>query len=323
MTPAGVPPDERPAPPWQAEALQRELAALWPGLAVQVQARCESTNSLLLERAREGAAGREPVLLVAEQQTRGRGRMGRAWLAAPGASLTFSLGLPLAPRDWSGLSLAIGLALAEALDPLPLPSGAGGDGAASPTRLMLKWPNDLWLVPRAQGRSAGDAAADASPSEGAKLGGILVETVSSGVERFCVIGIGLNVQPLPSSVAEGLHVGHACLQALDAAATAPSVLRRVASPLLQTLQAFEREGFAPLVTRYAERDLLRGHEVNTSLAEPANGRAEGVDAQGALLLHAGGRQQRIVSGEVSVRLADDDGMQARAAGSAARPRRSA
>ena len=66
----------------------------------------------------------QPCLLVAEQQTRGRGRLGRGWIASAGASLTFSLALPLAPEEWSGLSLAVGLALAEALDPT----------AASPAR---------------------------------------------------------------------------------------------------------------------------------------------------------------------------------------------
>jgi len=304
MTAPGSSRDDPPALRWQAEALQQELAGAWPGLAVQVLARCESTNSLLLDRAREGgsAAGapqRAPCLLVAEQQTRGRGRMGRTWLAAPGASLTFSLGLPLAPRDWSGLSLAIGLALAEALDPVPAPpSGQGGGGPDRPASIWLKWPNDLWLVPRAAA-DAGTGRAEAA--EGAKLGGILVETVSTGADRFCVIGIGLNVQPLPSAVAEGLHAGHACLQALDADANAPAVLRRVAAPLLRALRAFEREGFAPLLQRYAARDLLRGHEVSTSLAEPAAGRAEGVDEQGALWLRAGGQRHRIVSGEVSVR----------------------
>ena len=70
---------------------------------------------------RSGPFGRragdtQPCLLVAEHQTLGRGRQGRSWLAHAGASLTFSLGLPLAPRDWSGLSLAVGVALADALE---------------------------------------------------------------------------------------------------------------------------------------------------------------------------------------------------------------
>jgi BirA family biotin operon repressor/biotin-[acetyl-CoA-carboxylase] ligase len=94
---------------------------------------------------------------VAEHQTRGRGRLGRGWGRSAGASLTFSLSLPLAPRDWSGLSLAVGVALADALEP-PL------DGAVP--RIGLKWPNDLWL--------------DRRPGSGRKLGGVLIETAGRG-----------------------------------------------------------------------------------------------------------------------------------------------
>ena len=75
-----------------------------------------------------------PCLLVAERQTAGRGRHGRPWRSTPGASLTFSLAWPLTRADLSGLSLAVGVALADALD------------ATATPRIGLKWPNDLWLV---------------------------------------------------------------------------------------------------------------------------------------------------------------------------------
>src|SRR5436305_15350183 len=86
------------------------------------------------------AADLQPCLLVAEHQTHGHGRNGRVWQAAPGASLTFSLALPLAPKDWSGLSLAVGVALAQALDP-----PQAGAAASDAPRIGVKWPNDLWL----------------------------------------------------------------------------------------------------------------------------------------------------------------------------------
>ena len=125
---------------WGAEALWEQLEPLLPGLSIEVLPSCTSTNTVLLDRARgaaietdaEGTAmvrrsvesaafGRRqidvlPCLLVAEEQTAGRGRQGRQWHAEPGASLTFSLALPLAMSDWSGLSLAVGVALCEALD---------------------------------------------------------------------------------------------------------------------------------------------------------------------------------------------------------------
>jgi BirA family biotin operon repressor/biotin-[acetyl-CoA-carboxylase] ligase len=285
---------------WGADTLWQHLDPLLPGLSVEVLARAESTNTLLLERARvmsgqrdarvtrpgdlDGPAPAErtplgrrnadvqPCLLVAEHQTRGRGRLGRDWMASPGASLTFSLALPLAPREWSGLSLAVGLALAEALDP------------ADPPRIGLKWPNDLWLVD--------------GPGRGRKLGGILIETVSVGPHRLCVLGVGLNVLPQPH---EGLSHGYACLQEIDPDASAPAALARVAEPLVRAVLAFQAAGFAPLVAAYARRDLLLGQPVSTTLADVPEGVAEGVDEHGALRVRCGGLH-RVVSGEVSVHL---------------------
>lgn len=99
---------------WQAAPLQAALRELLPGLVVQVVAEDTSTNATLLARSRGEEPDRQPCLLVAEHQTAGRGRMGRAWLASRGDSLTFSLALPYAPAGWSGLSLAVGVALAAA-----------------------------------------------------------------------------------------------------------------------------------------------------------------------------------------------------------------
>ena len=275
---------------WGAEALWEQLQPVLPGLSVEVVARLDSTNTRLLERARDAGgdpdAGLAPCLLVAEEQTAGRGRLGRGWVSAPGRSLTFSLALPMAPVQWGGLSLAVGVALADALDPL----------AATPAaaRLALKWPNDLWLR---------DAA---SPAGGRKLGGILIETVAVGTQRMVVVGVGLNVRPreaAASGAATPLHHGYACLQELSPAASAPAALAAVAVPLAQTLKRFEREGFAPFLDAFTRRDLLRGRGVSVIGGLELQGTAEGVDAQGALLVRAGGACHRVVSGEASVRLA--------------------
>jgi BirA family transcriptional regulator, biotin operon repressor / biotin---[acetyl-CoA-carboxylase] ligase len=304
---------------WGAEALWQRLSPLLPGLSVEVQARTDSTNTRLIERARAASGDRdapitrpgqidahvlgsstphgrrmgdlEPCLLVAEHQTRGRGRLGRDWQSKPAASLTFSLALPLAPLDWSGLSLAVGLAIAEALDgpgeaalPPGIGTGSGREPAALP-RIGLKWPNDLWLIGGA--------------GTGRKLGGILIETVSVGRRRMCVVGVGLNVL---AQAFEGVDA--AWLAEIDPTVDPPAALGRVAEPLVRALLQFEREGFAPLVERYARRDVLAGQPVSTNAADAPEGIAEGVDANGALLLRVGQTLHRIVSGEVSVRLAD-------------------
>ncbi len=275
---------------WGAEALWQQLLPLLPGLTIEVLPQVTSTNTLLLDRARAGEVA--PCLLVAEEQTAGRGRLGREWRSRGGASLTFTLALPLTPADWSGLSLAVGLALAEALDP-PM--------AGVAPRIGLKWPNDLWLIDGPG--AAGSAGVAGSAGSGRKLGGILIETVTVGAgagavpQRLAVVGVGLNLLPQPD---DGLSQGYACLQELNAEASAPQVLARVAVPLLCALLRFQTEGFAPLVAAYALRDVLLGRRVSTSLADLPEGQAEGVDAQGALCLRQGGLH-RVVSGEVSVR----------------------
>lgn len=288
---------------WGAESLWQRLEPLLPGLSVEVVARSVSTNSALLERARvraepptdelvqvrrsieSGAFGRraadvQPCLLVAEHQTGGRGRLGRTWQASIGASLTFSLSLPMNPADWSGLSLAVGVAIADALEP----AGA---------RVGLKWPNDLWLM---------DPAPTPGAPPGRKLGGILIETVTAGPVRLAVIGIGLNITPQPL---EDLSSGYACLQELDPDATAPSTLALVAEPLVRALKDFERHGFAPFAARYAARDLLRGRNVTTTQANVPTGVAAGISPTGALLVRDAAELHEVSSGEVSVRLVRD------------------
>src|SRR5438045_1930486 len=126
-----------------------------PGIEVRVLERCTSTNDLLL------AAGKADVLLAAEQQSAGRGRRGRRWHATAGSAATFSLArlVHRPPRELPGLALVAGVGAARALRIL---------GAE---RTALKWPNDLVL-------------------DGAKLGGILVETRTHGRATLAVIGMG-------------------------------------------------------------------------------------------------------------------------------------
>ena len=302
---------------WPAEAIWEAVSPLLPGFTVEVLPTIDSTNTELMRRARNGQC--EPTLLVAEQQTAGRGRLGRVWqsgvevssagppqvakaplggsaareAASVGAlpSLMMSLGLPLAPQDWSGLSLAVGVSVAESLQPVLPPLGAN-----QPARVGLKWPNDLWL-----GGAAGDR----------KLGGILVETASfvapqaaqavapqtnTSTARYVVVGIGINV--LPRSP-EGMSMPPGSLQEVEPGLDAPTALQRIVPPLVAMLQSCAGYGFAPMQPRFAARDVLQGRAV--TLSDGHTGTAHGVGDDGALLVHTAGGMQAITSSEISVR----------------------
>src|ERR1019366_8903361 len=153
--------------PLDAAALCRAVVrpgGLWR--AVEVTAVTDSTNADLLARAGGGAP--EGLVLAAEEQRAGRGRMGRAWVAPPRAALTFSLlvrprTVPPARRGW--LPLLAGVAVASAVH------------AVASVDARLKWPNDVLVGP-------------------AKLGGILAEAAGDAV----VVGIGLNVSTEPGEL---------------------------------------------------------------------------------------------------------------------------
>jgi BirA family transcriptional regulator, biotin operon repressor / biotin---[acetyl-CoA-carboxylase] ligase len=149
------------------EVLRRAVVrpgGLWR--AVEVLTSTGSTNADLLARAVAGAP--EGVVLAAEEQTAGRGRMGRSWVSPPRAALTFSLlvrpdTVSPARRGW--LPLLAGVSVASAVR------------AANGVDARLKWPNDVLVGP-------------------AKLGGILAEAVGDAV----VVGIGLNVSTEPGEL---------------------------------------------------------------------------------------------------------------------------
>jgi BirA family transcriptional regulator, biotin operon repressor / biotin---[acetyl-CoA-carboxylase] ligase len=290
---------------WGAEALWEQLLPLLPGLSVEVVRSVPSTNTSLLARARvspqvevtdgdvqvrrsvESAAfGRRavdvaPCLLIAEHQSAGRGRQGRSWHSVAGASLTFSLGVPLTVADWSGLSLAVGVALCEAIETIRTP-------ASTAPRLGLKWPNDLWL---------------GAPGEGGrKLGGLLIETVAAGSQRLAVIGVGINVEPFD---ADAVTTGFACAQELDPAITAPALMARVALPLVQAMHLFSEAGFGAFEARFAAHDLLVGKTVTTTSPDLPEGVARGVSAHGALRVDTAAGVHELSSGEISVRVAQD------------------
>jgi BirA family biotin operon repressor/biotin-[acetyl-CoA-carboxylase] ligase len=270
----------------------------------------DSTNSALLRAAQQGDTA--PQVLWAGVQSAGRGRMGRVWQSASAptsaqnpqrSSLTFSIGLPFAPQDWSGLSLVVGLAVAEVL----------GEAVA------LKWPNDICV--------RGDQAqTHAYAYAYAKLGGVLLETqalpdaaampwaVQNGghqAARWLVIGVGLNLQGQPAGDlrAPATDLASSLPAAVAAAALAdvPALCSRLVLAILQAALRFERTGFAPFAPAFAQRDVLLGQSISTYQDGQTGqlgqtGLALGVAADGSYRLQlADGQEQRIHSAEISLR----------------------
>jgi BirA family biotin operon repressor/biotin-[acetyl-CoA-carboxylase] ligase len=149
-------------PAFDAAVFHARLATRRLGRALLVRAVAESTNDLAWEALDTGAA--DGTVVIADEQTRGRGRAGRSWHAVPGKSLVLSLALRLGggAGPCGTIALAAGLALARGLDRLGV-------------RARLKWPNDLLLG-------------------GRKVAGILVEARPAATGgTAAVVGVGINV----------------------------------------------------------------------------------------------------------------------------------
>ncbi len=279
--------------------------------AIDVVASTASTNADLRERA---ASLPGPLLLAAERQTAGRGRAGRRWLSEPGDSLCFSLAWRFAGplQRVAGLSLAVGVALAECLR---APRIDGRPGAP----VSLKWPNDLLI-------------------DGAKLGGILIETVgstkrgagachddhrisggssdgsdskdsSASSERsrdsvWAVIGVGLNVR---TNATRDAAIDQPVAALSDAASPDAidrnALLAQLAAALSVALASFDQDGLEPFVARWSALHAHRGQPV--AIVEQGRtlhqGVALGIDEQGCLQLDTGCGIVAVAAGDVSLR----------------------
>lgn len=296
---------------WDAPGLARRLAA-WAGpVSVRAVAQTGSTNTDLLDAVRLlPAHERTPQVLLAEQQTAGRGRMGRNWVAQAGASLTFSLAWPLRPQQgWGALSLAVGHALAQALQPWPQGQAPHGQG-----RLLLKWPNDLWWFDEPPAHGAPGAQEAGAGRWGRKVAGILIETVPLAASnpglaevappvgtRWVVVGVGVNVRAQDLAF-DGLPAqGVAGTSQWRPHDVAPALWHLAAEAVARTLVDFEAQGFGPIREAVQAREALIGQEVTLSAGPVPQGRCVGLDQDGALLVQASGRVHRVVAGEAQVR----------------------
>jgi BirA family transcriptional regulator, biotin operon repressor / biotin---[acetyl-CoA-carboxylase] ligase len=235
----------------------------------------DSTNSALLRAGPPPATG---SALLAELQSAGRWRLGRAWQSMPGASLCLSVALPLS-GGWasaSGLSLAAGVAVAELLR------------ARGARQVGLKWPNDIYAQER-------------------KLGGLLVELGGRDAAAFAVIGLGLNLA-LPPSFEAGQPATDLAAQGLDC--STPLARAQLAAALIDGLvgagELFAREGLIAFRARHAALDLFRGRRVRVLAGGQEHlGVLAGIDERGALRLLQveDGGERVFASAEVSLRTA--------------------
>ena len=234
--------------------------------------RLDSTSSECLRRASELP---DRSFVFADWQDAGRGRRGRQWISPPATNLQFSCLKRFASgyAALSGLSLAVGVAVATALEEC----GATGIG--------LKWPNDL---------VQGDA----------KLGGILIELEGEFMGPcHAVIGIGINLR-VPQALRRALD--RPCTDLRDACGGKAPSRNRLATALVarlvEALDVFGDSGFAPFVEAWAARDALAGRAIRVDGAHGVfEGTAAGVDARGALRVRRAGGVDCLDSAEITVR----------------------
>jgi BirA family transcriptional regulator, biotin operon repressor / biotin---[acetyl-CoA-carboxylase] ligase len=229
-----------------------------------------STNDQARSLAEEGAAHGEVV--IAESQTGGRGRRGRQWVSPPGKNVTFSVVLrpDLPPARASELTLLASVAVCDALRQA---------GVAA----VIKWPNDLLANDR-------------------KIGGILTE-MASDLEHvsWAVVGIGVNVNAGEADFPEELRQA-ATSVLLERGTPAPRALFVAAclTALEDWLDRHEQEGFEPVRLAWRERSSTLGQEVTVQAeGRDISGRAEDIDAAGALLVRTRDGVERILSGDVT------------------------
>ena len=265
--PTSPPPSQ---PQYQAPS-QPQLAGRATGaarqVAIEIVDQTGSTNADLLARA-SSLTG--PVLLLARSQTAGRGRAGRPWQSAPGASLTFSLAWKFERTlpQLVGLPLAVGVAIADALH------GCGVDA-------RLKWPNDVLLDER-------------------KLAGILIETAAARDGIWAIIGIGINLA-VPQDLAERIGSPAAGLPPL--AAAPDDLLAALLNTLAQALAEFAIAGLAPFTPRWNALHAWTGQQVAVLDHGQARqqGAAIGIDDSGRLLIDSAEGRVAVLSGDVTLR----------------------
>jgi len=254
-----------------AENIRRGLKTDLVGQSIVYYSSVGSTNEVLKELAAQGAP--EGTLIIADEQTAGRGRLSRKWLAPPGTSLLLSILFrpDLAPSQAQRLTMICSLATADAIEGLTgLPAG-------------LKWPNDIFV-------------------RGKKAGGILTESGTTGGRLdYVVVGMGLNVNLAVSTLPELRDTATSLSQELGRDVSRLELLWKILAGIEMRYESL-RIGESPH-EEWAARLINLGHQVQVTMPQGVLvGWAEGVDADGALILRLpGGQRERILAGDVTLR----------------------
>jgi BirA family transcriptional regulator, biotin operon repressor / biotin---[acetyl-CoA-carboxylase] ligase len=240
--------------------------ARFPTLRVMRVARTRSTQDVVLRAAREGAS--EGYACLAAEQTAGRGRQGRQWVAAAGSALLASVLVRRSPAVAGGVPFAAGLALVDAL--------ATGHGLA----VRLKWPNDVLV-------------------HGRKLAGILCEVEPTAGEDHCIaVALGLGVNLRVESFEDGVH-GVSLHTLVATPPGAEELLMAWGAALTNRIAMLEQGGIGALLTDWRRHAVGLGGPV--SVHTPAgmiSGVAVGVDDEGGLLVESSGETHRLLAGDV-------------------------
>lgn len=261
------------AQPWQCLdtlEINQHLAGSASRFKIEILQQAASSNTELLRRAVQG--GQSGSVLAVELQTAGRGRIGRIWQSGLGNALTFSLlwRFECGLNSLSGLSLAVGVAIARALQKL----NALGVG--------LKWPNDI-LAPTG------------------KLGGVLIEAQGDMYgPSAVVIGIGLNLS-LPLAIARLIDQPAAALDAVCVCMpTRNTLLATLLDELAIILDEFTQNGFAALRSEWQQYHVQQDLTIQLQLPDGTliNGVARGVSGEGELCLQTESGIKQFNSGEV-------------------------
>ncbi len=231
----------------------------------------DSTNRYLMAAASQGAPGGQ--LVLAEQQTEGRGRLGRTWVSPFGCNLYCSLlwRFNLAATGLSGLGIVIAVALSRAMS-------VYAEG------LKIKWPNDvLW--------------------QNKKLAGILLEMQGeANGPGAVVIGIGVNVR-MSDVTGRGIDQPWTDLYTSGGKSISRNELAaNIIEQVILAIQMFEKHGLSEFIDSWSERDLLNGQpvEINQSSGK-ISGIARGIDDTGALRVESEGIVKSYMAGEASLK----------------------